>query len=453
MPTLPRVVTLTNSSIDVLNVIRNNASQNYQDYVPVATANAESIREIGAVIMDYPTLQNEFLSHLMNRIGKVIITSKTYDNPLKMFKKGFLEYGETIEEIFVNIAKPHIYDVERAESEVFKREIPDVKSAFHIMNFKTFYKATVEQEQLKTAFLSIEGVTDLITRIIDSMYTASNYDEFQVMKYLIVRNILNGRMYPVTIPVLTGDNEKAVVKKIKGVSNALEFMSDKYNVARVKTHTVKKDQYIIVDSNFDAGMDVEVLASAFNIDKAQFIGQRVLIDDFGTIDNDRLAVLFAGEGTYKELTDEEMLALRTIPAVIVDKEFFMIFDNKANFEEQKNGEGMYWNYWYHIWKTFSTSPFANTTVFVQGTPSVTSVTVSPETATVSAGNRLQLSAVVDTEYFAPQIVNWTIESGTGATVNNSGLVVLSDTATGTIVARATSVYDALKFDECTITVG
>ena len=75
MPTTPKMVTLTNSSVDVLNAIRNSASVNYQDYVPIATPNAESIREIGNVIMDYPSLQNEFLNALINRIGRVLITS------------------------------------------------------------------------------------------------------------------------------------------------------------------------------------------------------------------------------------------------------------------------------------------------------------------------------------------------------------------------------------------
>ena len=105
MATKPKIVTLTNSSVDILNVIRNNATINYKNYVPVATADAESIREIGAIIMDSPQLQNEFLSALVNRIGRVLVTSKMYDNPWSMFKKGTLEFGATIEEIFVNIAK------------------------------------------------------------------------------------------------------------------------------------------------------------------------------------------------------------------------------------------------------------------------------------------------------------------------------------------------------------
>ena len=37
MATTPKVVTLTNSSVDILNAIRNNATQNYRDYVPYQT--------------------------------------------------------------------------------------------------------------------------------------------------------------------------------------------------------------------------------------------------------------------------------------------------------------------------------------------------------------------------------------------------------------------------------
>ena len=126
MPTRPVISTLNASSVDILNAIRNSATTNYRDYVPIASANVESIREIGAVIMQFPALQNEFLSALINRIGRVMITSKMYSNPWNIFKRGTLDFGETIEEIFVNIAKPFEYDPAVAESRVFAREIPEV---------------------------------------------------------------------------------------------------------------------------------------------------------------------------------------------------------------------------------------------------------------------------------------------------------------------------------------
>lgn len=451
MPIKPEATTLSATSVDILNAIRNSATANYRDYIPVATNSLDSIREIGTIMMNYPALQNEFLSALVNRIGRVIITSKMYSNPWTMFKKGMLEFGETIEEIFVNIAKPFEYDPTVSETEVFKREIPDVRAAFHILNYQKFYKATIQQEQLRQAFLSWQGITDLITKIIDSMYTGANYDEFQTMKYMLAKHIINGDLYPVTVSSVSATNAKSIVSTIKGVSNNFEFMSELYNKAGVHTFSMKNDQYLVVNSNFDAVMDVEVLASAFNMDKAEFSGHRVLVDSFGNLDTKRLNELFGNDDWYSEISDDELQALNAIPAIIVDRDWFMILDNMYNFTEQYNGQGLYWNYWYHVWKTFSVSPFANAAVFVPGEPSVTSVTVSPKTATVSAGQELNITAEVVTENYASKAVVWTSDSDY-ATVDIYGHVVLSPDATGSINIKATSVVDDTKSDTCAITV-
>lgn len=454
MPTIPENRKLTASSVDILNAIRNNASANYRDYIPPARQDVESIREIGAIIMDYPALQNEFLSALVNRIGRVLITSKSYDNPWSVFKKGLLEFGETVEEIFVNIAKPFEYDPAVAESRVFAREIPDVRAAFHILNYQKFYKATIQNEQLRQAFLSWDGITDLISKIVEAMYTGANYDEFQTMKYMVAKNILNGRLNAVQIPTVSEQNMKSIVGTVKGVSNNYEFMSSKYNVAGVATYSPKDDQYFIIDSNFDATMDVEVLASAFNMDRASFIGHRVLIDSFGELDTERLNLLFANDPNYEPLTNAELTALKAIPAVLVDRQWFMVFDNMLNFTEQYNGEGLYWNYWYHTWKTFSVSPFANASVFVPGVPSVTSVSVSPETATISPGQTILLSANVVTANFASKAVDWTVTPETeGVTISVLGELSVDNSVTDTtLTVTATSVVDSTKSDSATITV-
>lgn len=454
MATKPKIKTLTNSSVDILNAIRNNASTNYRDYVPQATADPDSIREIGAVIMDYPALQNEFLSALVNRIGRVILTSKSYDNPWAIFKKGMLEFGESIEEVFVNIAKPFQFDPQVAETNVFKREIPDVRSAFHIMNYQKFYKATISNDQLRQAFLSIDGITDLIAKIVDAMYSGANYDEFQTMKYMLAKHILKGLMNPVTIPDINTANMNSIVSTIKGVSNKFTFLNSKNNLAGVMNHTPKQDQYLLVNSQFDATMNVEVLASAFNMDKAEFDGHHVLVDSFGNLDIERLNILFADDPTYTTISKAELETLDAIPCVLVDSDWFMIFDNYQNFTEQYNGEGLYWNYWYHVWKTFSVSPFSNNAVFVAGVPTVKGVTVTPSVATVSAGGQLQLNVTVETNNYAPQSVIWSIEDASDqASISSTGMLkVNSDAKAGIINVKATSTFNSTKIGEATITV-
>lgn len=453
MPIIPTTTNLARSSVDILNAIRNNSTAYYRDYVPVASNTADSLREIGNVIMNYPALQNEFLSALVNRIGRVLITSKMYRNPWAVFKKGEILYGETIEEIFVNIAKPFEFDPAVAEQKVFKREIPDVRSAFHILNYQKFYKATISTEQLRQAFLSWQGVTDLIGKIVETMYTSANYDEFLTMKYIIARNILNGNLKAVKVSQVTPDTIKQAVSIIKGISNSFEFMSSKYNLAGVSNYSLKDNQYLIVNSEFDATMDVEVLASAFNMDKAEFLGHRVLIDGFDQLDNERLALLFSGDPNYTPITAGELVALRRVPAVIIDRDFFVILDNLTTFTENYNGEGLYWNYFYHVWKTFSISPFSNSAVFVEGEPSITSVSVSPSTVTTTAGQTIHLTATVVAENFASKSVIWTHNGGDGVSVDIYGNVTISADYEGSeITVTATSAFDSTKSDSCVITI-
>ena len=467
MPQIPNTTALAASSVDILNAIRNSASANYRGYVPPANPSQANIREIGAVIMQYPALQNEFLNALVNRIGLVLITSKMYDNPLAVFKRGFLEFGESIEEIFVNIAKPFQFDPAVAENTVFKRQIPDVRAAFHFMNYQKFYKETIQNDQLRQAFLSWNGITDLIAKIVDSMYTGAAYDEFLTMKYLLAKHILNGQLYPVEIDSISAANMKAITSDIKGISNKLEFPATAYNLTGVVNHTKKDDQYLIMNADFDAMMDVEVLASAFNMNKAEFMGHRVMIDSFGSLDTARLNELFKDDPGYVAITDAELLALDAVPAVLVDRDWFMIYDNLQNFTELYNGEGLYWNYWYHVWKTFSVSPFANAIVFVPDTPAITSVDLSPSAVTIPAGQTVTLNATVVTANFASQAVNFTVTavdslSAPIAAATVAELIQISplgvctispDADSGTVfTVTATSVIDSTKYDSSTITI-
>ena len=186
--------------------------------------------------------------------------------------------------------------------------------------------------------------------------------------------------------------------------------------------------------------------------KAEFLGHRVLVDGFGDLDNDRLAEIFADDDTYTPVTDDEMTALNAIPAILVDGDFFMIFDNMNEFTENYNGQGLYWNYFYHQWKTFAISPFANNTVFVPSTPAITSVTVTPDEATVGAGTSIQLTSTVATTGFAPQTVDWT-SSVTGVTVTATGLVTIpADVTAESVTITATSTYDDSVSDTCTLTI-
>lgn len=451
----PDITTLNATSPQILNAVRNEIGGDYESMVPLAANTTDSIRAIGTVIMNYQPLQNAFLSALVNRIGRVMVNSKLYENPWASFKKGLLEYGETIEEIFVNLAKPHEFNQLDAEDTLFKREIPDVRAKFHTMNYVKFYMTTVSNDQLRQAFLSWDGITDLIGKIIDTLYTGANYDEFVTMKYLVAKMALSGTMKGITIPAVQKSNMEEIVTTIKSTSNQLEYLSTEYNLNGVSTFTKKDDQFIIVNADFDAAMDVQVLASAFNMDKAQFMGHRKGVDSFAKQDLARLDLLFAEDPSYTRFTQAELDRLKTIPAILIDRDWFMIFDHYYNMTEQYNAKGLYWNYFYHVWKTFSVSPFANGVLFTTENVGVTSITIDPATATAPKNSALQFKATVVTTGFATKGVQFTVSGQTSSAtlIDDNGLLRIgaNEEAT-TLKVVATALGDQTKFATATITI-
>lgn len=361
------ISTINASTIDILNTIRANASAEYQSKIPKITTERD-LTGVGSVLYGYPALANEFISSLVNRIAQVRIKSAAFNNPYVDLKKGFLEFGEVVEEVFVALAKAREFSPEKAEARELKRTIPDVRTALHCINIKCQYPITIQNEDLRQAFMSFAGVEDMISKIIDSVYRAAEYDEFLLFKYLMIKGITHGKMLPVAVDM--SDIKNAAIK-FRGVSNAFTFVSSKYNAAGVHTNTKKEDQYIFMDAEFNAQFDVEVLASAFNMEKADFMGHLKLIDDWTTFDNERFSQIVAETDSVEAVTDAELAIMANVKAVLVDAEFFQIYDALASMTEKYVASGMYWNYFYNAWKVVSTSPFSNAVVFVTTDASIT----------------------------------------------------------------------------------
>ena len=377
------VSTLNASTVDILNVIRQNASLAYQNSVPTITQ-ATDIPKVGEVIYGTPAFANEFINALVNRIARVRVQSATFNNPYERLKQGYLDDGESVEEIFVNIAKVFEFSHEKAEGRELKQYKPDVKSAFHTMNWRVIYPISVSDEELRMAFLSAEGVTDLIARIVDSVYTAANYDEYLLFKYMLIKAITSGGFKPV--PVNNSD-AKNWAKAFRGTSNMLPFMKSEYNAAHVLNTTPKDRQVIFMDAQFNADFDVDVLSAAFNMDKADFMGRLHLIDDWTTFDNDRFEVIRENSDGIEEVTDAELTLMGNVKAAILDEEWFQVYDNLSRFTEKFVAAGLRWNYFYHTWKTVSFSPYANAVVFCLNsatTDNPASVTYVVETVDKSA---------------------------------------------------------------------
>lgn len=362
MPRRIAISTLNASTVDIINTIRANANYEYQSLVPEIT-DATEIPKVGEVLYGYPALANQFINSLVTRIAQVNIKSALFNNAYAELKKGYLEFGETVEEVFVQIAKAREFSAEKAASREFKRTLPDVRTAFHAMNWRVQYPITIQDEDLRTAFLSAEGIRDLIARLVDSLKGGAEYDEYLLFKYLLIKAITQGKMKAITSGATTKDGAVA----FRGMSNKLTFMSTDYNASGVTTVTPREDQIIIMSADYNAQFDVEVLASAFNMDKATFMGRLFLIDNWTSFDNKRFEEIRAESDMIEEVTPRELEALGGVKAVLVDKEWFQIYDNLFRITECYVASGMYWNYNLNVWKTVSSSPFSNAVVFVGDT--------------------------------------------------------------------------------------
>lgn len=466
MPSRPVISTLTARSVGIVNAIRNNASAEYYNAVPAAENTTESIRAVGQAITAFQPRMNEFISALVNRIARVVVTSRMYQNPWAFAKKGVLEYGETIEEIFVDIAEAVPFDPVDAVNTVFKRTKPNVMSMFHAMNLQTEYPVTISQEQLRQAFLSLEGVTDLIARIVNSLYSAANYDEFIMMKYVIAQVALAGGLANQPITAVTdAATASAAIIAIKGASTKFGFMSNNYTAAGNKNFVDRDSIYAITTAEFDAVTDVDVLAKAFNIDRANWLGRHVSVDTFAFNEGelDRLDMLLADDPTYKAamvtnsghgISSTENAALATVTAIIMDEQWLQVYDVLNQFTEIYNPKGLYWNEFFHVWRIYSASPFVNCLMFSSTANSVTSVTITGST-TGSGGNRYQYLATVVAGVFTNKGVTWSIDStasAAGVTISGDGLVNVPAAYTGSITITATSVADTSKKDTETLVI-
>lgn len=380
MPKRIAMSTLNASTVDILNTIRANASSAYQNQVPEITK-ATEIPVVGDVLFGYPALANEFISALVNRIALVRVNSVTFNNEYAELKKGFLQMGETVEEVFINLTKAREFSPEKAAARELKRSLPDVRSAFHAINWKVQYPMTIQYEDLRQAFTSPDGVTDLIAKLVASLNRSAEYDEYLLFKYLMIKAVTNGKM---AVVELTAGNNKEAAAKFRGISNKLTFVSPSYNASGVHTNSPRDDQYLFMDSTYNGEFDVDVLAAAFHMERADFLGHLKLVDDWSTFDNARFDVIRENCDMIEEVTPAELALMAHVKAVLVDKEWFQVYDNLATMSEANIASGLYWNYFYNVWKTVSSSPFSNAIAFVEGGDGVTTGLPTTITAEIAS---------------------------------------------------------------------
>ena len=327
------------TSLGIINNIRANASEDYAKYIPEATA--QNIQQVGNALLEYTPLFNEFCEALIHKIGKTMLEQALFKNKLARFKSGTVLSGQDVEEIFVSMANdPEQYDA-TGPNPLGRREPSDVQVLYHRMNRRNVYVISIGDDDFRRAFRSEAAMDAFIKAQIQSVYTRAEYDEWLLMKELFTGYMDNFTFaqLPTTNPGDMATVAKDFVKVTRKLVQDMSFMSDKFNSAGVMTKTDPSQLVLFVNKDILAEVDVEVLAKSFNMGKTDFETRVISMDDFGSVDEQPLAVL-ADEGWFK------------------------VFDVKSTMETQRNAHGLFTNYFYHVWQILSASRFKNAVAIV-----------------------------------------------------------------------------------------
>ena len=389
------------TNAEILNTIRANASSEYQERVPEALGVGGNVSN---VFSQYPSMKNEFLTALTNKIARTLFYSKVFDNPLKALHKGMLPYGYSLEQIFVNMAESkgfweHWDKTGDEVKDLVGKQKPDIKLLYIERNFAYKYKTTISDQQLRTAFHEQNGLSRLVEQVVSSVYSKAYFDEFNDMKRILkahaqalyigyetttgkpVEKPLNNTVLPngkTGAVMVIGEHEtqeakaKALSKAIRTLAGKMAFPSDNYNSAGVKQWSERQQLIYITTPEEQAELDVEVLANAFHMDKAD-VNVRVIVVD-------ELPSVFSIESAKATKLDQYGTVLscalsvgrdnRTCKCrgILMDADFIQAYDTLIESRTFDNGEGLYTNYFFHKQGIMSTCYFGQIVYLVDSVP-------------------------------------------------------------------------------------
>lgn len=323
-------------TVEILNAIRSAASTEYAARIPAATRT--NITTIGNALATHTDLLNEFTTHLIGKIGLTKFSDTSFTNKLAPFKKGMLGVGCDVEELYIDMAAATPFDKDGATT--LARTKTEVLAMYHRENRADSYKKSLSDVQVKNAFTSQDGITSLLSKFVESLVNGSEYDEWVLMKELLAGYAANYTNYEVDTIADAATTQKFLRTVRKAVAD-LSFISTAYNKAGVKTKTDPKDLVLLINKDVLAHTEVDVLSGCFNLGKIDFEPTIIVMDDFG--------------------------AMADVYGLLIDKDFFMVYDTLHRVEQQRNAQGMFTNQFLHIWQILSLSQFKNAVAFVKHT--------------------------------------------------------------------------------------
>lgn len=423
-----KVINYDNKSSVMLNAIRDGATEDYKSRIPVATS--DNLNKVQTAIYQYESTYNEYARAVIDKLGFTDIDNMTFTNDLARLKQASYSMGKDGEEIFVGLIKSLNYNLDTAPADLFKKYESEIMSVYHTLNRTSVYPLTIAEDILTRAFQSEDSFGSMMGALMQSMETSDEVDEFLLMKNVINGAIVEGKVSQVTVqPVVDEQTAKDLTVKIKEISDLWKFPRNNYNFANVMQTCPKERQVLLINTRVKSRMNVEVLATAFNMDKANIDTLQITMDDFGQ-------------------------ASEKVVAMLIDERWLKVKDRLRMRKQVENQIGLSWNYFYHVHQMLSSSPFYNAMIFIESTPTLTAIDLKPDVATVEKGGALAFVTEATGTNNPPSKCDFTVNGASSSTkILPTGLLYVGyDETTTPLTVTATSTFDGITLDTATITI-
>ena len=408
----------------------------YHQYVPVVT-DSTTIGEFGVPILDSQNLNvmNDFIS-LLKKIVYTAVYNKTFNNPLAQLEGERMPLGQFIEDVYVNPAEARGFNVNDFAGLLQKYEAK-IATQYLSINSDLQYCVTITREKVRNAFTSWNQLEGLISGMVNSLYNGAYIQRYNATKGLVTAAYTgNNVQYQVISDVTDEQSAKSLIRQLRAAYSKMQIPSTRYNAwnkvkggdLALKTWSDPEDVVVLISADVEALVDVEVLAAAFNMSKADFLGRVIVVDDFNQYNEDGTVAV---DGS-------------AIKAMIADRAWFKIKTQDFAMDEFYNANNRTWQYYLNDVRMVNFSLFANAIVFATAAPSVDATDLDIDTASVTlkAGETVKVPFVI-TPANATSTISVTSSASTYATGSVSGrdIVVLGKaegSATLTVTANGHS---------------
>lgn len=449
----PTNTALLSDDYQTLNAIRNSIGGMFRAQTPLVQNESDKIA-YGNVVMG----SGEFINQFTGQFNKIIDTwvrVRSYKNKLARFKRGPIgDFGEAIENMFVGYLEPEGFDPNpTSPGDVYAVKDPDYYVTYHPVNSRIVFRERINEDMLSLAFRTEGGIGSLRDTVVQRLYDSAEKYEWILMKWVLARAYLDNYGSRVYIPELTAANSDACLTVMKEKSLDMTALSKDLNIYGVENHTPIDEQVFFTTNHSTAVIDVNSMASAYNLSYKEFMGQRENLNTF-SFTNLELTGLYKildemvanhDIASYDKFTEAELESLGHVQGAILDTDFFMIFDRlyatDSKYDELHRNRLLF----LHTWHIYSYNEFANCIFFSDATPA--SVTLDKKTATVAENATTTLTA---TTVPAGATVTWASSNEAKATVEDG---VVTGVAAGTAEITATiSTVEGTATAKCTVTV-